>query len=148
MSMPGLKVFDATLQKTYQWLNELMQLLDWGDKNKAYLALRATLHELRDCLTTQEVAQLAAQLPMLVRGFYYEGWNPAGKPEKERSEEQFLAHIARYFQDAEDVNPERVARAVFTVLANHVSEGEIEDVRQVLPSGVRRLWPPPAHASE
>jgi uncharacterized protein (DUF2267 family) len=148
MSMPGLKVFDATLQKTYQWLNELMQLLDWGDKNKAYLALRATLHELRDCLTIQEVAQLAAQLPMLVRGFYYEGWNPAGKPEKVRSEEQFLAHIARYFQDGEDVNPERVARAVFTVLANHVSEGEIEDVRQVLPSSLRRLWPPPAHASE
>jgi uncharacterized protein (DUF2267 family) len=146
MSMTGLAVFDTTLQKTHQWLNELMQLLDWGDKGKAYLALRATLHELRDRLTIQEVAQLAAQLPMLVRGFYYEGWNPTGKPEKERSEEQFLAHIARHFQDDDAVDPELVARAVFTLLEKHVSEGEIEDVRQVLPSSLRRLWPPPAHS--
>jgi uncharacterized protein (DUF2267 family) len=146
MSMTGLTVFDTTLHKTHQWLNDLMQLLDWGDKNKAYLALRATLHALRDRLTIQEVAQLAAQLPMLVRGFYYEGWNPTGKPEKERSEEQFLAHIARYFQDDDAVDPEWVARAVFTLLAKHVSEGEIEDVRQVLPSSLRRLWPPPAQS--
>jgi uncharacterized protein (DUF2267 family) len=104
------------------------------------------LHELRDRLTIQEVAQLAAQLPMLVRGFYYEGWNPTGKPEKERSEEQFLAHIARHFQDDDAVDPELVARAVFTLLEKHVSEGEIEDVRQVLPSSLRRLWPPPAHS--
>jgi uncharacterized protein (DUF2267 family) len=146
MSMTGLRVFDTTLQKTNQWLNDLMQLLDWGDKNKSYLALRVTLHALRDRLTIEEVAQLAAQLPMLVRGFYYEGWNPTGKPEKERSEEQFLAHIGGYFRDDEAVDPEQVARAVFAVVAKHVSEGEIEDVRQVLPSSLRHLWPPPAQS--
>ncbi|MDB6091523.1 MAG: hypothetical protein JWN85_4307 [Gammaproteobacteria bacterium] len=144
MSMTGLSVFDTTLHKTNQWLNDLMQLLDWTDKNKAYLALRVTLHALRDRLTIDEVAQLAAQLPMLVRGFYYEGWDPTGKPEKERSEEEFLAHIARHFQNDEAVDPEQVARAVFTVLAKHVSEGEVEDVLQVLPKTLRRLWPPPA----
>src|ERR1700730_15361838 len=144
MSMTGLSVFDTTLHKTNQWLSDLMQLLNWGEKDKSYLALRVTLHALRDRLTIDEVAQLAAQLPMLVRGFYYEGWDPTGKPEKERSKEQFLAHIARYFQDDEAIDPEQVARAVFTVLAKHVSEGEIEDVRQVLPSTLRGLWRPPA----
>src|SRR3977135_3061708 len=99
MSMTGLAVFDTTLQKTHQWLNDLMQLLDWGDKSKAYLALRATLHELRDRLTIQEVAQLAAQLPMLVRGFYYEGWNPTSKPEKERNVEAFLDRMRESFPD-------------------------------------------------
>jgi uncharacterized protein (DUF2267 family) len=33
------------------------------------------------------------------------------------------------------------ARAVFTVLARRVSEGEIEDVKQVLPAEIRDLWP-------
>jgi uncharacterized protein (DUF2267 family) len=146
MSATGLSVFDTTLQKTNQWLNDLMQLLDWRDKSKAYLALRATLHALRDRLPIDEVAQLAAQLPMLVRGFYYEGWDPTGKPEKERNKEQFLAHIARYFQDDEVVDPEQVARAVFTVLAKHVSEGEVQDMRRVLPSALRSLWPPPAQS--
>jgi uncharacterized protein (DUF2267 family) len=147
MSATGVSVFDTTLQKTNRWLNDLMQLLDWQDKNKAYHAMRATLHVLRDRLTIDEVAQLAAQLPMLVRGFYYEGWDPTGKPEKQRHEEEFLADIARYFRDDEAVDPEQVARAVFAVLAAHVSEGEIEDVRRILPSSLRRLWPPPSQPS-
>jgi len=144
MSATGLKVFDTTLQKTNHWLNDLMQLLDWHDRHKSYLALRVTLHALRDRLTVEEAAQLAAQLPMLVRGFYYEGWNPRGKPEKERHEEQFLARIAHHFRDDESVDAEQVARAVFTVLAINVSEGEIEDIRLILPTALRRLWPLPA----
>ena len=28
---------------------------------------------------------LGAQLPMLLRGLYYEGWHMAGKPTKDRS---------------------------------------------------------------
>src|SRR5689334_7840642 len=97
MSATGLKVFDTTVQKTHRWLNELMQLLGWGDKEKAYLALRATLHALRDRLTVEEAAQLSAQLPMLVRVFYFEGWNPTSKPKKERHEEEFLTDIVFAF---------------------------------------------------
>jgi hypothetical protein len=63
MSATGLSVFDTTLQKTNHWLKELMRLLDWHDRQKAYLALRSTLHALRDRLTVEETAQLAAQLP-------------------------------------------------------------------------------------
>ena len=70
MSTTGLEVFDRTVQKTNSWLHDLMQVLQWADKHKAYLALRATLHALRDRLTVDEVAQLGAQLPMLIRGFY------------------------------------------------------------------------------
>src|SRR5882762_10797233 len=140
MSMTGLSVFDTTLQKTNQWLNDLMQLLDWGDKNKSYLALRVTLHALRDRLTIEEIAQLAAQLPMLIRGFYYEGWDPTGKPVKERHRDEFLARIQRELAGYE-IDSEQVARAVFLVVSNRISEGEIEDVEHVLPREVRDLWP-------
>ena len=141
MSVTGLDVFDTTLHKTNNWLNELMQLLGWQDKHKAYLALRATLHALRDRLTVEEVAQLGAQLPMLIRGFYYEGWDPTGKPRRERHKEQFLAHIEQAFRRDDRIDPERVARAVFTVLAKHVTEGEIKDVKYVLPAEMWDLWP-------
>jgi uncharacterized protein (DUF2267 family) len=141
MSVTALDVFDTTLQKTHRWLNELLQVLDWQDKHKAYLALRATLHALRDRLTVEEVAQLGAQLPMLIRGFYYEGWDPSGKPVKVRKKEQFLARIEQQFRDDDRIDPEQVARAVFTVLANRVTEGEIEDVKEVLPSEIKTLWP-------
>jgi uncharacterized protein (DUF2267 family) len=141
MTNTGLDVFDRTVHKTNSWLNELMKALDWHDRHSAYLALRVTLHALRDRLTVEEVAQLAAQLPMLIRGFYYEAWDPTGKPLKVRRKEEFLAYIEGYFSGDESVDPEQVAHAVFTVLSNRVTEGEIEDVKHVLPAELRELWP-------
>jgi uncharacterized protein (DUF2267 family) len=88
-----------------------------------------------------QVAALAAQLPMLVRGLYYEGWHPHGKPVKERKKEEFLAHIAAAFRDDPDADPERVTRAVFQVMARHMTGGEIEGVKNSLPAQLRSLWP-------
>jgi uncharacterized protein (DUF2267 family) len=141
MSTTGLDVFDTTVHKTNSWLTDLMQILRWPDKHKVYLALRATLHALRDRLTVEEVAHLGAQLPMLVRGFYYEGWDPTGKPVKERHQEQFLARIEQHFKNDDSVDPEAVARAVFYLLSHRVSQGEIEDIKHILPAELRSLWP-------
>jgi len=141
MSATGLDVFDRTIHKTNTWLNDLMGMLGTQDRHKAYRVLRATLHALRDRLTIEEVAQLAAQLPMLIRGFYYEGWDPTDKPVRERHKEQFLARISQELRDDDTIDPEQVARAVFRLLANRVTEGEIEDVEHVLPADIRNLWP-------
>ena len=141
MSATGLDVFDTTLHKTHTWLNELMEIMGSDDKHEAYLALRAVLHALRDRLTVEEVAQLGAQLPMLIRGFYYEGWDPTAKPAQERHREQFLARVEQPFLRATPVDPEPIAIAVFRLLSRRISEGEIEDVRHVLPADIRDLWP-------
>jgi uncharacterized protein (DUF2267 family) len=135
-------VFDNTIQKTQVWLNDLMSELDWEDKpHKAYMALRTVLHALRDRLMVEEAVQLGAQLPMLIRGFYYEGWTLKGKPHKERHKEDFLDHIRKAFKDDVTVNPNQVCRAVFRVLVKHTSKGEIEDVKHVLPKALQELWP-------
>ncbi len=141
MSATDLEIFGNTLQKTHLWLTDLMQELGWEDRHKVYLALRAVLHTLRDRLTIEEATQLGAQMPMLVRGFYYEGWNPAGKPIKERHQEEFLGHIRGYFKNDESVAPEKVVRAVFKVLSKHITEGEIRDIKHMLPGKLRVLWP-------
>lgn len=145
MSATGLDVFDTTLQKTNGWLHDLMQALGWTDRHKAYIALRATLHALRDRLTVEEVAHLGAQFPMLIRGFFYEGWDPTGKPLRQRSIEQFLAHIEQQFKDDESVDTlvtsAQVAEAVFRVMSQRISAGEIENIRHVLPAEIRSLWP-------
>jgi uncharacterized protein (DUF2267 family) len=143
MSDTGLDVFDRTVHKTNVWLKDLMQLLGCAERQQAYVALRATLHALRDRLTVAETAQFAAQLPMLIRGFFYDSWDPNGKPLKERHREQFLAHIDRELKPY-PTDPEQVARAVFQVLVNRITKGEIKDVEQVLPHEIRDLWPSPA----
>jgi uncharacterized protein (DUF2267 family) len=132
-TMTGLDVFDTTVQKTHIWLNEIMQELGWEDRYKAYPGLRTTLHALRDRLPIEETAQLAAQLPMLIRGLYYEGWDPTEKPQKVQHTEVFLMPIREHFRHDPRVNAEQVARAVLKVLTQHVSEGEIADVKHCVP---------------
>ena len=146
MTATGLDVFDSTVQKTNTWLNDLMQVTGWVDRRTAYRALRATLHALRDRLIVDEVAQLSAQLPMLIRGLYFEGWDPSSRALKERHLEQFLARIEQELRGDEDLQPEQVARAVFELMQRRVTQGEIEDVRYILPSKIRALWPVPEHA--
>jgi uncharacterized protein (DUF2267 family) len=140
MSQSGLTVFDSTIQTTNVWLNDLMEIADWGDRHNAYHALRAVLHALRDRLCVDDVAAFGAQLPMLVRGFYYEGWHPAGKPLKERKKAEFLAHVSDAFRARTDVDPEKLVRAAFQVLEKHMTSGEIERIKSVLPAELRSLW--------
>jgi len=141
MSITGLEVFDTTLQKTHAWLNDIMQELGWEDeRQRAYLALRSVLHALRDRLTVEEALDFGAQLPMLIRGFYYEGWKTAGKPLKERHKTDFLAHVRQDFRDDERMDPERIARAVFHIIARRISAGEITDIKRILPAELRELW--------
>lgn len=39
------------------------------------------------------------------------------------------------------VDAEEVARAVFQVLANSITAGEVQDIRHVLPKALITLWP-------
>lgn len=140
MSLTGLEVFDETLHKTNTWLKEIAEMLG-SDRHEAYQALRAVLHCLRDRLTTDEAAHLGGQLPMLIRGIYYEAWRPAGKPEKIRSREEFLTWVDTRLPYTALINREDAVRVVFQTLENHVSAGEIGDVVQSLPKEIRALWP-------
>lgn len=136
------ELFDETLQKTQVWLNELGEDLDWDHPAGVLAGLRAVLHTLRDRIAPAEAAQLGAQLPLLVRGLYYEGWRPAGEPWKERQRELFLARVEQEMRGhAQHRSADAVARAVFRLLGRHVSAGEIDDVKRLLPAGVRELWP-------
>jgi uncharacterized protein (DUF2267 family) len=136
----GISSFDRTVQKTHMWLNELSAQMAWDDQEKAYAALRATLHALRDRLPPVEAAELGGQLPMLIRGFYYEGWNPSGKPLKERRKKQFLAHIDESLKDRRLGSSEEIARSVFKVLKHRITQGEMQDVTHILPREIRKLF--------
>ena len=141
MSISGLAAFDSSIHLTNSWLKELTEILEWREvRGRAYLALRAVLHALRDRLIVTEVADLAAQLPMLVRGFYYEGWHPADKPLKGRTRSEFLAHVASAFPQHPPDDTAHIARAVFKLLRRRISAGEISDVKWMLPEHIRDLW--------
>jgi uncharacterized protein (DUF2267 family) len=139
MSANGLEVFDKTLETTHIWLNEIMN--DLGpDKQVAWKVLSTVLHKIRDRLTVNLAAHLGAQLPLLVRGVYYDQFEPSKMPNECRNREEFVAEIAEWLSDTRPVDPDQAARAVFKVLSRHISEGQVEHVKQALPKSVRQMW--------
>lgn len=87
-----------------------------------------------------ETVHFGAQLPMLVRGLYYEGWAPSGKPVKwDRAE--FLECIRDAFRQDPDIGPARIVQAVLAVAFSHIDQGEMRKISSVLPQDFAGLWP-------
>ena len=77
MSATGLDVFDKTLQTTNAWVNKIMS--DLGP-----IGISLGMYR-RVCVPLVIVCQLAspliwAELPLLVRGTYYDRYRPPNSP--------------------------------------------------------------------
>jgi uncharacterized protein (DUF2267 family) len=116
-----------------------MEELNTDDRHRAYLALSSVLHALRDRLPAGEAIDLGAQLPMLIRGLYYEGWDPGCQPIKHNLD-SFLQYIRDHFRAEPQLDAECIARSVFKVIAKQVDQGEIRDIKNILPKDLRQLW--------
>jgi uncharacterized protein (DUF2267 family) len=137
--MPSRTVdaIERSAQKAHEWLADLAGELGDEDRTKAWRVLRGYLQTLRDRLTVSEAAQLAAQLPHLVRGVFYEGFDPDRQPDKIRDRETFLTRLAERAQLRDTAEAASAAAAATRVLRRHVSEGEIDDAVAQLPDEIR-----------
>ena len=142
MPATGLDVFERSVHKSNEWLDELMRRLGTEDRRYAYRVLRGYFQVLRDRLTVDEAAHLAAQLSPLLRGVFYEGWDPSGTPETYRDRDTFLSRLAGAAQLAGPTEASIAAEAATDVLRSHVTEGEVDNVLHVLPSAVRQVLQP------
>ena len=140
--MKRLPVLEATLHKTEEWLDAVADRLGIESRELAYAALRSVLHALRDSIFIDEVAQLGAEMPLLVRGIYYEGWNPKSDHKLLRTRDEFIDAVRKGLRGDYDISDiERAVNAVLEVLEERISEGEIRQVEHLLPRGLRKLWP-------
>ena len=136
--LDDIDVIDTTVQKTYRWIDEISEELGGIGRREAYRDLRAFLQTLRDRLTVDLAAELGAQLPMLVRGIYYEAWDPSQAPVKLKAEEFVEVFIERAVLPPER-EPLASLKAPAHALRRHVTEGEVENVLLSLPMEIRRL---------
>lgn len=140
MSATGLDIFDKTIQTTNIWLDEIVDQIG-PDRQLAWKILSTVLHKLRDRLQPELAAHLGAQLPLIVRGAYYDLYEPARQPTDFKTREQFVEEVASWLSDVRPVDPAEAIGAVFAVLGRHISAGQVEKVRQALPHSIRLLWP-------
>ena len=143
MTTSRITTFDKAIEKTNAWVDQLRIGLGLEDHHKAYMVLRGVLHALRDRLSPDELADLSAQLPMLVRGFLYEGWKPAHKPLRYRHKTEFLERVSKEAPWLGTSDIEGAVTAVFVLLSGELGEdnGELAQVRESLPAELRELWP-------
>jgi uncharacterized protein (DUF2267 family) len=140
MGAAGLDVFDKTLQTTNIWLDEIMA--DLGpDRQVAWHVLGAVLRALRDCVPTPLAAHLGSQLPILVRGAYYDQRTPRDRPLELRSREKFFDHVGEALWNTRPVDVEQAVQVVFRTMSNHVTEGQVRRMRDSLPGDLASLWP-------
>ena len=98
------------------------------------------MHTLRDWLSPEEMADLSAQLPTLIRGIYFEGWNPP-EPVCERKKRDFVISVRKSFGYESEIDVDKAIGAVFRLLDRHISHGEIVQIRNSMKKSLRELWP-------
>jgi uncharacterized protein (DUF2267 family) len=139
MSVTRVDIIDRSAEKAHIWINDLAEELGTEDRQYAYRVLRAFLHALRDHLSVAEAAALGAQLPIFVRGVFYEGWAPSRTPERARDLDSFLRRIAVEARLAGETEASFAAATANRVLDRHVSAGLAQGVLDALPQHLREL---------
>lgn len=144
----SIRQINHATDQVRQWLNDLAGREPFESPEQAYSILRAVLHAVRDRLTAEEVAHLGSQLPMVVRGFYFEGWRPALAPNDFETEEEFLVRVRSSLGtgNAMDRTLRDATLATLDFLADHVDEGEMRHVTAQMPGEIRALFREAAQA--
>jgi nucleotide-binding universal stress UspA family protein/uncharacterized protein (DUF2267 family) len=131
---------EHTVRATNRWLRDVRIRLGEKHSHHAFRVLRAVLHVLRDHLSIDHVASLGAQMPLLLRGIVYEGWDPSHKPEKHRHKTDFVSEVKAQLAPEPLDCPEWAIHAVLVALGNHLSAGESAKLKRALPYEIRELW--------
>lgn len=138
-----LTALNRTVEETAEWLDQLVEVGPFENQDQAYAHFRAVLHALRDRLTVEEATHVASELPMLVRGFYYEGWRPAQAPNDQETQAEFFDKIRRSLDGGitPDDRLRETTRAVFELLNARLASGQVDHVKAQLPAEIEALWP-------
>ena len=139
MSATGLEIFDKTIHTTHIWLNEINAVIG-PDRQLAWKVLSTVLHKLRDRLPPELSAHLGSQLPLLIRGAYYDQYKPSSQPGDCRTLAEFAAEVHEWLADVRPVDPHLAIAAVLGVLDRHVDPGQIAKIKGALPKQLRHMW--------
>ncbi len=136
-------LFDAPLQEGANWVDTISARLGTSYKRSGYAALRATLHAIRDSLQLEKAVELGEQLPILIRGIYYEGWDPKKGSARVAQPGEFMDIVRHDLRGhAELPGAERTLQASFRALGELLPSQAFEAVVKVLPADIRELCQP------
>ena len=137
MSFTGVSSLDRSIDKANMWLADIDAAFGTEDRRLAYRVLRAWLHSLRDRLSVEVAAHFAAQLPELLRGVFFDGWNPSRVPQKyDRA-----GYVTRFANEARvrESDVRKAAGIVTAAARRQMSAGVVAQALERLPADLREL---------
>jgi uncharacterized protein (DUF2267 family) len=137
MMTTGSDLFEHATQTARAWVHDVADELRTDNPDLAYRLLRVWLHTLRDRLPVRASADFAAQLPELLRGVYYEGWEPGKVPVKYGPDEYLLRFAHQAHLPLADVPV--VSAAISRALDTRLSPGLLRSTLARLPVPVREV---------
>ncbi|MEV1332374.1 DUF2267 domain-containing protein [Micromonospora costi] len=142
MSEQFISAIESSIDKTNVILKDIENAYGWPkeQRNQSYAALRTVLHLLRDRMPVQESVEFAQQLPIVVRGIYFDGWQPQDVPVK-LNRDDFLYEVRQGFPYDVEGGTERVVQVVLDTLRRHINQGEWDDVKDTMPRDLARMMP-------
>lgn len=125
-----VSVFEQSVEKSQQWIAELHEELHWMSADACYHLLRAVLQTLRDQLSVDEAAQFAAQIPLVLRGSFYECWNPQTMAPRTLGKDDFISAVKAKLAPVGNLRYEidKGVLAALLVIKRHIGRGEMDEV--------------------
>jgi uncharacterized protein (DUF2267 family) len=137
--------FAAAVDHANHWVDQVATAMGGVDRHCAWSALRAVLQVVRDHVPHENAAHFAAQLPLVLRGGFYEGWRPVETPVHAHHASDFLGEIAAHMgqRRSDQVDVEQAFHAVIAALGRCGMEHELAHIQRLMPMPIRELWQAP-----
>ena len=124
---------------TPSFFEAVMRVSGDSDPTSVRHAVAAVLRVLRDRLTPDEAAQVAAQLPQELKTVWSEGEAPGRRPLK-LTRDEFFERVRRDVRLTSWEEARWLTLGVFAALKAQLSLGEAEDVFAQLPKDLKEVW--------
>ena len=139
--------FDKYLHDAHTYIKRLAESLGVPEQEgRAFIAWRAVMHTIRDRIHIGESMDFMSQFPMILKGFYIEGWKYHETPplEYDTIDEMKLEVEKRQEKLGEmqfnwDISTEEIIRRVLDSMSAYVTEGQMEHVKGQLPEEIKDL---------
>jgi uncharacterized protein (DUF2267 family) len=137
----NIKAIQKTIQTSSRYLKLMMESGKFRDNNEAFVLLRAALKALRDRVEPGEAIHLGSQLPALLRGFYFEGWDFKGQKSQSRKVEEFLGEVRKHLNGHDNIDLAKTVPEAMKVVLDMIDQGEAVQLLHNIPKEIRELYP-------
>jgi uncharacterized protein (DUF2267 family) len=137
----SIKAVHKTIQTSSRYLKLMMESGEFKDQNEAFIVLRASLKALRDRIEPGEAVHLGSQIPALLRGFYFEGWDFTGHQTKSRKINEFLHEVRIHLHGHDDIDLAKTVPVAMRVVLDQIDQGEAVQILHNIPKEIRELYP-------